>query len=129
MCDLIISPTAAVAISTVGCWSIAFWSALSHCASATTCRVHRRCRRCLLAAGANAAPRGFAGLAVSLIGVDMWPTHCLAVAGVALVLGGLAGLTQADWRRLTIAFLDAFRRSIEPRIKEASSDDGDDDAK
>lgn len=60
---------------------------------------------------------------MALIGVDMWPEHCLAVAGAALVLGGLAGLTQADWRRLTLAFLEAFRRSIEPREKEASTDD------
>ena len=65
-----------------------------------------------MAAATNASPSGFAGLALALIGADMWPSHSLAVAGASLVLGGLAGLTQADWRGVALAWIDASRKVL-----------------
>ena len=124
MCEITLTPATAVLLAAVGCWSIGFWSSLSTCVSQTRCRAHRRCRRCIAAAATRAAPSGFAGLALALIGSDMWPSHSLAVAGASLVLGGLAGLTQADWRGVALAWLDASRKIL---TRGGAANDTDDD--
>lgn len=84
-----------------------------------------------MAAAVSAAPHGFAGMAMSMLGVDLYPPHCLAVAGASLVLGGLAGFARADWRAFSTALikgtLESALRALS-KTKGGRRDDGGDDA-
>ena len=124
MCEVILTPIGCLMISGAGCWSIACCAALTHCVADGSCRRHRRCRRCIMAAATRATPAGAAGLALSAIGLDLWPGHALAVCGGSLVLGGLAGLSQADWRGIALAWIDSARAAL-ARKRDNTEDAGD----
>lgn len=127
MCELTLTPTTAVLLAAVGCWSIAFGAALSTCVSQPRCRAHRRCRRCIAAAATRAAPSGFAGLALALIGAGLWPSQSMVVAGGSLVLGGLAGMSQADWRVVAMLVFRLAARRVSRAIKALLGDGANDE--
>ena len=114
MCEISLTPTSAVIISALGCWSVGFWSALSLCLAARSCKVHSRCRRCLVAAASAAMMNGFSGLALALLGLGLRPDSPQVVTGASLIIGGLAGLARADWHALT---MEAFRGALSGALK------------
>ena len=78
-----------------------------------------------MAAATRATPAGAAGLALSAIGLDLWPGHVLAVCGGSLVLGGVAGLSLADWRGIALAWIDSARAALAARKRDNTEDAGD----
>ena len=105
MCEIELTPTGALIVSAVGCWSVGFCSALSSCLAGRVCAKHRKCRRCFAAAASAAMLHGVAGPAVASIALWKFPDSPLLVSGIALIVGGLAGMKQADWHALTAEML------------------------
>lgn len=64
-----------------------------------------------MAAAIKGSWNGLIGMALAMLGIDLWPEHCLAVAGASLILGGVANLARADWRALSLTVLQGAMSS------------------